>query len=107
MRTGTFVSAFVSALMSARDEPQTWSFVPRVDWMDGRFGQVRGTPTVSLVAYWEVDREALEASINSTETLAASDEEALGNGDACVPNEGIGGEEHVSAEKAFFRIVAR
>lgn len=93
--------------MSARDETLTWSCVPCVVWMHGRFVQVRGTPTVSLVAYWEVDREALEASMSSTETLAASDEEALGNGDACVPSEGIGGEEHVSAEKAFFRIVAR
>lgn len=77
--------------------------------LDARsFGQVRGTPTVSLVAYWEIDRKAFEeASISSTETISASDEAALGNGDNCVPSEGAEGEEHVSEEKAFFRIVAR
>lgn len=76
--------------------------------MHDRFEQVRGTPTVSLVAYWEVDRKALEeASINCTETPSASDEAALGNGDTCVPTEGVEGEEHDSEEKAFFRIVAR
>lgn len=61
---------------------------------------------MSLVAYWEVDRQALE-EVSSTETLSASDEAALGNGDTCVPSNGTEGEERISGEKAFFRIVAR
>lgn len=92
-----------------RDEPLTL-FVGRLD----RLGQVRGTPPVSLVAYWAVDREALEeATIDKPGTLSTGDEAALGNGNTSEPNAGIETEEdvesegYVAGEKAFFRIVAR
>ena len=95
--------------MSVRDEPLTL-FVGRLD----RLGQVRGTPPVSLVAYWAVDREALEeATIDKPGTLSTGDEAALGNGNTSEPNAGIETEEdvesegYVAGEKAFFRIVAR
>lgn len=69
---------------------------------------------MSLVAYWEVDRAALEEASNA-ETLSASEEAVLGDGDTCgdtcEPGEGVESEEHVDdlvkAENAFFRIVAR